>query len=72
MVYLPKEKVLVEADVYTPAAPNAQGGPVVKEAVNLFDNIQRLKLDVQQIAPLHGRRVTINDLRAAIGKPSTN
>src|SRR5260370_29721664 len=66
--YLPKEKVLVEADVFNPAAPNAQPGPVVKESVNLFDNIKRLKLDVQQITPLHGRLVTIGDLRKAIGE----
>jgi len=71
VVYLPKEKVLVEADAYPPAAPNPLGAPVV-EAVNLYDNIRRLKLDVRQIAPIHGRWVTINDLRAAIGRPSTN
>ena len=46
--------------------------PPVVEAVNLYDNIRRLKLDVQQIAPIHGRWVTINDLRAAIGRPSIN
>jgi hypothetical protein len=72
IVYLPKEKLLVEADVYTPAAPDAPAGPVVGENVNLYDNIMRLNLDVQQIAPIHGRLVTVNDLRAAIGKTSTN
>jgi hypothetical protein len=37
--------------------------------VNLNDNIQRLKLDVRQIAALHGPRlVTLGDLRAAIGQ----
>jgi glyoxylase-like metal-dependent hydrolase (beta-lactamase superfamily II) len=66
--YLPKEKVLIEADVYNPAPPNAAPGPVVKENVNLYENIQRLKLDVQQIAPLHGRLVTISDLQKAIGQ----
>jgi glyoxylase-like metal-dependent hydrolase (beta-lactamase superfamily II) len=66
--YLPKEKVLIEADVYNPAPPNAAPGPVVKENVNLYENIQRLKLDVQQITPLHGRLVTISDLRKAIGQ----
>jgi len=35
--------------------------------VNLYDNINRLKLDVQQIAPLHGRLVTISDLQKSIG-----
>jgi glyoxylase-like metal-dependent hydrolase (beta-lactamase superfamily II) len=66
--YLPKEKVLIEADVYTPAPANATPAPPTKETVNLNDNIQRLKLDVQQITPLHGRLVTIADLRKAIGQ----
>lgn len=66
--YLPKEKVLIDADVYTPAPPNAPPGPVSKEAVNLYDNLQRLKLDVRTITPLHGRLATIEDLRQAIGQ----
>jgi len=66
--YLPKEKVLIEADVYNPAAADAPSGPVVKESVNLYDNIKRLKLDVRRIAPLHGRLVTIDDLQRAIGQ----
>ena len=66
--YLPKAKVLIEADVYNPAPPNAPPGPVVKESVNLYDNIKRLNLDVQQITPLHGRLVTMSDLRKAIGQ----
>ena len=70
--YLPKEKVLIEADVYTPAAPNAPSGPINKETANLYGNVQRLRLDVQQIAALHGRLVTINDLRAAAGTGATH
>ena len=66
--YLPKQKVLIEADVYNPAPANAPPGPVVRENVNLYENIERLNLDVQQITPLHGRLVTINDLRKAIGQ----
>ena len=35
--------------------------------MNLYENIQRLKLDVRQIAALHGPRVaTMADLRGAI------
>jgi hypothetical protein len=44
-------------------------------SVNLYENIQRLKLDVKQIAALHGPRVaTMADLRTAIGagKASAN
>jgi glyoxylase-like metal-dependent hydrolase (beta-lactamase superfamily II) len=66
--YLPQQKVLIEADVYNPAPAGAPAGPVVRESVNLYDNIERLKLDVQQITPLHGRLVSIADLRQAIGR----
>jgi hypothetical protein len=66
--YLPQEKVLIEADVYTPAPAGAPAGPVVRENVNLYENIERLKLDVQQITPLHGRLVSLDDLRRAIVK----
>jgi len=70
MVYLPTEKILAEVDAYAPPAgnapPPAQPSPF---AVNLYENIQRLKLDVRQIAALHGPRVaTMNDLRAFIGQ----
>jgi glyoxylase-like metal-dependent hydrolase (beta-lactamase superfamily II) len=66
--YLPKQKVLIEADVYNPAPANAPALPPTKENVNLNDNIKRLKLDVQQITPLHGRLVTIADLKKVIGE----
>jgi len=71
MAYLPKEKLLVEADVYTPAAPNAappaQPNPL---QVNLYDNLERLKLAVDQILPLHGRKVPLAELQKWIGKSS--
>jgi glyoxylase-like metal-dependent hydrolase (beta-lactamase superfamily II) len=70
LVYLPTEKVLAEADAYTPAAANAPPPAMPNPySVNLNDNIQRLKLDVRQITALHGPRVTtMADLRAAIGQ----
>jgi hypothetical protein len=35
--------------------------------VNLYDNIQKLNLDIRQIAALHGSRVvTLEDLRTVI------
>src|SRR4030095_11153581 len=71
MAYLPKEKLLVEADVYTPAMPNvappAQPKP---QHVNLYENIERLKLTVDQILPLHGRKVPLAELQKWIGKTS--
>jgi glyoxylase-like metal-dependent hydrolase (beta-lactamase superfamily II) len=71
MAYLPKEKILVEADVYIPAAPNAalptQPNP---NSVALYDNIERLKLTVDQILPMHGRKVPLAELQKSIGKAS--
>ena len=69
MVYLPKEKILVEGDAYTPVAVDAPAPTMPNPfSVNLHDNIQRLKLDVRQIAALHGPRLTtMADLRGAIG-----
>jgi glyoxylase-like metal-dependent hydrolase (beta-lactamase superfamily II) len=67
-VYLPREKIVTEADAYTPAAADAPAPTSINPySVNLYDNIQKLKLDVDKIAALHGPRVaTITDLRAAI------
>jgi hypothetical protein len=71
LVYLPKEKLLIEADAYTPPAPNApypaQANPF---SVNLHDNIGGLKLEVDRILPLHGRIVPLSELLKAIGKSS--
>ena len=66
MVYLPRERLLIEADAYTPAAPNTPP-PAVANAnnVNLVDNIERLKLAVDRIVPLHGRVVPLAELYAA-------
>jgi glyoxylase-like metal-dependent hydrolase (beta-lactamase superfamily II) len=58
MAYLPRERILMEADVYTPPAPGAQPPATPPPAaVNLYENVRAYKLDVQQIAPLHGRVV---------------
>jgi glyoxylase-like metal-dependent hydrolase (beta-lactamase superfamily II) len=72
LVYLPTEKILVEADAYTPTAKEAPPPKTVNPySVNLYENIQKLKLDVTQIAGLHGPRiVTLADLRTAIGQPT--
>jgi hypothetical protein len=70
MVYLPAEKILIEVDAYAPPAANAAApGAPNPFAVNLYDNIQKLKLNVGQIAALHGPRVaTLADLQGAVGQ----
>ena len=77
IAYLPKEKVLVEADSFNPPPqPNAPAAAVINlNTLNLYDNIQRLKLDVQTIVPIHypadARRVTMAELTRAIGRATT-
>ena len=63
MAYLPKERLLIEADAYTPLAPKA-AAPSTPNAnnVNLIENIERLKLSVDRILPIHGRVVPLAEL----------
>jgi glyoxylase-like metal-dependent hydrolase (beta-lactamase superfamily II) len=69
MVYLPKEKLLIQADAFTPVAANAKYPvPPNPFTVSLAENLQRLKLDVAQHLPLHGRVVPAAELQKAIGK----
>lgn len=69
LVYLPAEKILIEVDAYTPLAANAKPPASPNPyAVNLEDNIDKLKLSVDQIAALHGPGVVkLDDLRAYNG-----
>jgi glyoxylase-like metal-dependent hydrolase (beta-lactamase superfamily II) len=74
VAYFPKLKVLVEADAWNPPAqanapPPAQVSPYV---ANLAANIERLKLDVETIIPVHypadNRTVTKADLFKFAGR----
>jgi hypothetical protein len=73
IIYLPKQKVLLEADEFNVGAANA---PTPEKPnpyhVNLLDNIERLHLDVDRIVPVHlpndGRKVTMAELHTAAGK----
>jgi glyoxylase-like metal-dependent hydrolase (beta-lactamase superfamily II) len=54
VVYFPKEKVLLEADGYNPQAATANPpNPASPYTSSLYANIQRLKLDVQRVIPVH-------------------
>jgi glyoxylase-like metal-dependent hydrolase (beta-lactamase superfamily II) len=77
MAYLPKERILVEVDVYTPPNPAANApataAPPNPNTVNLVENIERLKLDIDTILPLHGPgAATKADLYKAGGKTGTS
>jgi glyoxylase-like metal-dependent hydrolase (beta-lactamase superfamily II) len=69
VVYLPKERLLIEADSFTPAPPNTPAPvPPNPNHVNLVDNLGTLKLPVDRILPLHGRVVPVGDLYTAVGQ----
>jgi glyoxylase-like metal-dependent hydrolase (beta-lactamase superfamily II) len=72
MVYLPAEKILMEADAFSPAAApaTAAADPVNPYTLNLLENIDRLKLKVDVITPIHGpRTTTVAELRTVTGQP---
>jgi glyoxylase-like metal-dependent hydrolase (beta-lactamase superfamily II) len=75
VAYLPKEKVLLEADAYNPQPVTATPpNPPSPYTLSLVDNLQRLKLDVQRIIPVHypadNRVVSVAELMKWIGKAS--
>jgi glyoxylase-like metal-dependent hydrolase (beta-lactamase superfamily II) len=70
VAYLPGPRILVEADSYSPQAANAPPpSPAPPNAVSLYDNVQRLKLNVATIAPIHGRgAVPMAEFARFVGK----
>jgi len=74
MVYLPKQKILVQADAFNPPAQADAPvpTPVSPYVANLTTNIARLKLDVERIIPVHypadGRVVTRAELMRMVGQ----
>ncbi len=68
MVYLPRERLLSEADAFTPPPANTPPpSPPSPFTVNLADNVKRLGLAVDRVLPVHGRIVPIADLHTAVG-----
>lgn len=55
MAYLPKEKILLNADLYSPPAQGAQPTVPTAGMRTLYHNMLELKLDVEQHVPIHGR-----------------
>ena len=60
MAYLPRERVLIEADAFSP------GGTVHPYAANLLQKIRTRKLRVDRIVPLHGAVVPFDVLVKAV------
>jgi glyoxylase-like metal-dependent hydrolase (beta-lactamase superfamily II) len=72
MAYFPKEGYLVQADVYSPPAPNATPPPAFPFAANLVENCHTRGLEVKTLLPIHGRMVPMKDLMDAMGPKSAS
>jgi glyoxylase-like metal-dependent hydrolase (beta-lactamase superfamily II) len=75
VAYLPKEKVLLEADGWNPPNdPDAPPSPLNNSIYNknMLDNIQRLKLNVETLVPIHyppnNRTIAMAEFMRAVGK----
>jgi glyoxylase-like metal-dependent hydrolase (beta-lactamase superfamily II) len=65
VVYLPAERILIQADLYNPPAPNATATPVFPFVANFVENVQKRGLGVDRVVGIHGLPVTWADLVAA-------
>jgi hypothetical protein len=61
MVYLPKEKILINADLYVPPEPGAKPTPPSAGMRTLNLNMKKLGFDVAQHVSIVGQRVGSND-----------
>jgi len=66
IVYLPKSKILINADM-GPPAPGTPVANVSPNSVSLYNNIKRLKLDVSQHVPIHGNPSSNADFERTVG-----
>lgn len=73
MAYLPKQKILVEADEFNVGPANASTPTNINPYhTNLLANIERLQLEVDRVIPIHlpadNRKVALAELKTAAGK----
>lgn len=65
IVYFPAERLLVEADLYTPPAANAAPPPGFPFAPSVVQAVQKFGLRPARVMPIHGFIVPYNNLEAA-------
>jgi len=70
MAYLPKEKILINADLYSPPAQGAPAPAATAGMRTLYQNMRKQKLDVAQHVPIHGRVGTNDEFLNIVGQSS--
>jgi len=68
MAYLAKEKILINADLYSPPDPGAPVPAVTPGMRTLYQNMRKLKLDVQTHVPIHGHTGSNDEFLKIVGK----
>jgi glyoxylase-like metal-dependent hydrolase (beta-lactamase superfamily II) len=69
MAYLPKEKILLNADLYSPPPAGAQPPAAPTGAMRtLAENIRKLKLAPERHVPIHGRVGTHEEFMGIVGR----
>ena len=67
--YLPKEKILMVADAYSGRGLRKAPAKTVNPfTANLWENLERLELDIATVLPIHGQKVAFEQVRFAAGK----
>src|SRR5712692_2732373 len=71
MAYLPKEKILINADLYSPPAQATPTPTPTAGMRTLYQNMRKQKLDVAQHVPIHGRVGTNDEFLKIVGQTGT-
>ena len=67
VAYLPKQKILFQADMLNPAANGSI--PIAQDVtISFSENLQKLGLDIEKIYGVHGRPATPEELQSSIDK----
>ena len=67
MAYLPKEKILIEADLFDPPSAGTSRINTSDEVHQAFyNNVSQIGLDVKTIAPIHGRPIPWSEFLAVV------
>jgi glyoxylase-like metal-dependent hydrolase (beta-lactamase superfamily II) len=67
IAYLPKEKIVINADMYGPPPAGTTPANVSANSVSLYKAIKRLRLDVAQHVPIHGNPGSNADFERIVG-----
>jgi glyoxylase-like metal-dependent hydrolase (beta-lactamase superfamily II) len=73
MAYLPKERILFNADLYSPPSPDRPAPATPTPGMRtLYENVRKYRIDPQRHVPAHGRIGTHAEFAALIENATTN